>query len=64
MTEIIPRETISEQAREAARSWVASPKMPKPMNPYPPSTDAARQWGADFERWLLRESAPDADGGA
>jgi hypothetical protein len=60
----VSRESISEQAHEAARSWVANPRMPKPVNPYPAATDAARRWKADFERWLLAESAPDAEGSA
>jgi hypothetical protein len=62
-THIVSRETISEQAREAARIWVANPKMPKPLNPYPPGTDAARVFHAQFERWLLVESAPDGTEG-
>jgi hypothetical protein len=55
--DVVSRERISEQAREAARSWVANPKLPKPANPYPQGSDAARCWKADFERWLLAESA-------
>jgi hypothetical protein len=57
------REIISEQAHEAARSWVANPKMPKPANRYPEGTEAAKVWKAAFERYLLAESAPDAEGG-
>jgi hypothetical protein len=61
---IVSREAISEQAREAARAWVANPKLPKPANPYPFGSDAAKAWKADFERWLLAESAPDGEGSA
>lgn len=61
---IVSREAISEQARQAARSWVANPKLPQPANPYPVGSDAALVFQAQFERWLLRESVPDAEGGA
>lgn len=60
-TNIVKRETISEQAREAAGSWVANPRMPKPANPYPAGSDAAKAWKVAFERWLLAES-DDAEG--
>jgi hypothetical protein len=61
---IVSRELISEQAHEAARSWVANPRMPKPANPYPPFSDAALIWKAQLERWLLAESAPDGESSA
>jgi hypothetical protein len=59
--DIVSREAISEQAREAARSWVANPKLPKPANPYPQGSDAAAQFKASLERWLLWESAPQGE---
>lgn len=61
--QIVSREAISEQAREAARSWVANPRMPKPANPYPAGSDAAQAFQASFQRWLLWESSPDAEDG-
>jgi hypothetical protein len=60
----VSRESISEQAHEAARSWVANPRMPKPANPYLAGSEAAKVWHAQFERWLLAESVPDGESSA
>jgi hypothetical protein len=59
--DVVSRERISEQAREAARSWVANPKLPKPANPYPQGSDAAKAWKAAFERYLLLYSSDDSE---
>jgi hypothetical protein len=62
-TNIQSRELISEQARKAAKAWVANPKLPKPANPYPAGSEAAKAWQAQFQRWLLAESAGDSEEG-
>lgn len=53
---------VCAQADEAARAWVANPKMPKPANPHDAGTPEAARWKAHFERCLLQYSAVgDAD---
>jgi len=62
MEPIASREHISEQARTAARSFAQSGR--RPPNPYPFGSAAAAAWQASFERWLLVETAPDAQASA
>lgn len=63
---IISRASIAEMADAAAARWVADLSLGKPQNPYDEfsSPQARRQWQCDFERALVKHSAPEAEGSA
>jgi hypothetical protein len=64
---IMPRATIAWHADEAAAAWVRDPQGPKPQNPFDANVQPEhhRVWACDFQRQLLRHSAPaDAESGA
>ncbi len=59
--ESIRRQTIAEEADAAAQRTVASAVLEP--NPYF-GLDDERAWKSAYERYLLKYSAPEAEGGA
>jgi hypothetical protein len=56
-----PALTVAEEAKAAARRFVASGQAE--VNPYAGTADEQR-WRSSYERWLLALTAPtDVDGG-
>lgn len=50
MEQILPRQSISDDARRAAERCIASGA--DQPNLHAPDTDAFAQWAADYRRWL------------
>ncbi len=65
MSEILSRDQIAKMADQAAQNYTRTGRMP--ANPFAPGTDAAKAFGAAFERYYLLYTAPsdaDLDNGA
>jgi hypothetical protein len=57
------REAIAARAEDAARTWVANPRQPRPANPFDEDLqpDHFHQFRASLERWLVALSAPECE---
>lgn len=62
MEPILPRDLVAEAADRAAREYVETGVAP--ANPYPPCSDAAAAWNADFTRYHQQHAAPAAEASA
>lgn len=63
---IIERQTIAQQATEAANAWVMRPELPKPANPYDAewAPEHHAEYQKRFEIALLRQGAADSEASA
>lgn len=63
---IMSRAAIAQHADEAAAAWARNSNAPKPANPFDQNVlpEHFRVWACDFERQLVRHSAPEAEASA
>lgn len=62
MEQILSREEIALDADAAAQRFIATGV--EQENPFVSGTEAHREWRASYQRFLLKWSAPEAEGGA
>lgn len=60
---IMSRAVIAQHADEAAAFWARNPEAPKPGNPFDVNVQPEhhRVWVCDFERQLVRHTAPEGE---